>query len=694
MKRGGMADGEFGGDGDSRAESMKRSIIWTVVVALLLSCSVVHAEWVVFDKGASSYVPALTADGRLDDFVVDIDVPAVDITRDGAYVVVRMADEPWTMVKEEPELPVLTTSIVLPDEGTPRVRLEVLEQVEIPLPAKIRPSRGHLTRDVDPATVPLKEGACYSSREFIPSPRFEVSVGSPYIMRDFRGAAVRIHAVLYNPARSVIKVLKRARLHVEMVRDGASVNAKVRREKVVSSEFAFIYGNLFVNYGMALKAMNNPDEKSGRALVICPREWTDELQPLLRWRAVKGIPTRLVTVEEILADAGEDGKAKLTPTVLKNFIQKEYDAGGLTWILLVGDADRIPPMKGVYERADSDACYVKLEGDDHVPDAFISRFSAKKAEEVAVQVARAVSYEKEPLTGEAAVFYRRALGIASNEGSPKDWERAEWLREALMEAGYDKVDKVYDPGASKQAVAAAVNEGRALINYIGHGSKSMWVTSYFSVDDVYESLTNTGGRWPMIWSVACVNGDFVYGLDCFCEAWAKAGTREAPTGAVGIVGASTNMSWVPPCDWQNAIVISLMIPGVVTTGGALHHYGLVKAMEKWGDTAHSEGVKLVEQCVYFGDSSVEIRTNEPVTPECEVAGVQGREVTFRVVADRKPVAGARIVIDGDDDAVVCTGEDGTAKVLLEQNALEDGKVVVNVTGPNLVPLLEHEVALK
>src|SRR5690606_14535814 len=140
-----------------------------------------------------------------------------------------------------------------------------------------------------------------------------------------------------------------------------------------------------------------------------------------------------------------------------------------------------------------------------------------------------------------------------------------------------------------------------VINYMGHGSKTAWVTSDFGVSHINEGLTNDGGQWPMIWSVACVNGDFRHGGDCFGEAWAKAGTAEAPKGAIGIVAASTNMAWHAPVTWQSHVIKTYVSPGKVFTGGGLHHCALVMAMERWGSASNSDGVQMIEQCIFFGD---------------------------------------------------------------------------------------------
>jgi hypothetical protein len=384
--------------------------------------------------------------------------------------------------------------------------------------------------------------------------------------------------------------------------------------------------------------------------------------------------TRLVP----LSDAGS------TASEIRTFIQTNYADDNVSYVLLVGDSEFLPTLKGEKESADCDACYAKLEGDDHVPDLFMSRFTAKNAADVDVQVARAIRYEADPVTGEAAGGYRKAVGIASNEGSPPDFERVGYVRTSLLEWNYDHMDELYDekgwwfpPKVKPHEVKEAVEAGRSLIAYMGHGSKKAWVTSKFSTSHVAD-LQNTT-HWPMIWDVACVNGDFVGGSDSFAEAWAKAGTAEQPRGAIGMVAASTNMSWDPPVDWQAAVIQQFMIPGKAFTGGALHHFGLVKAMEKWGDDADSEGVMMVEQCIFFGDAAVQLRNDLP------------RNVTVEPSFEAGTV---RVVVPGEDRVVLQRGEhrvvsytDAAGKVSMPA-AASNLACSVTVTGPNLVPVVE------
>lgn len=666
-----------------------------VLVAVLAVASVVpsHAAWLALD-GSRSKSPALKSAGSVEQFSVEFGVPGLEIGRAEGYATVRIPGQPRVIEAGAPELPLLTTSILLPDRGNPEVKLVVVTEKTIDLTDKVIPGRGHLTRDIPLASVPLVEGAAYKADAWVPA-QYGVQVDAPYIMRDVRGAAVRVSPVLYNPAKNQLRVLVKGRLEITVAK-GAGVNEKTAARDGFDADFAPIYRSLFVN-ASALNQLGAPNENAGRAIVICQDDLVTNLQPLLDWRAQKGVETKLIKVSEIPGVSGVP-----TADQTKAAIAAEYAKGGLTYVLLVGDGDKLPPPKGVKEKADSDACFVKLEGDDHIPDAFISRFSANTAAEIDVQVARAIAYDKNPVTGDDAKFYAQATGIASAEGSPTDFERCEQLREALLAYHYSLVDKIYDPGANAATVADAVNAGRGLINYIGHGSKTMWVTSRFANSHVGQ-LTNGNGKWPMIWSVACVNGDFVRGTDCFGEAWAEAGTAADPRGAIGFVGASTNMAWVPPCDWQSAIIKEYMIKEQAWTGGAQHLMGLIKACEQWGTTATSQGVMMIEQCIYFGDASLQLRNDVPRQAAVTVQSVGNRQLAVKVTANDKPVKNARVVVrcsEGEAHVSVTDGDGLASLPFAPMGDNGDGggdnpapEHKITVTGPNLVPVLDQTLAM-
>ncbi len=122
------------------------------------------------------------------------------------------------------------------------------------------------------------------------------------------------------------------------------------------------------------------------------------------------------------------------------------------------------------------------------------------------------------------------------------------------------------------------------------------------------ALTN-GEMLPVIWDVACVNGRFDRsGGDCFAESWLK---RDGG-GAVSFEAATTNESWVPPCDAQRGVVDSIRFETAFVTG-AQHIAGKEACFTLNGDSNSSEGTMFMEQSTLFGSVVMWPRTVEPIS---------------------------------------------------------------------------------
>jgi gingipain R len=234
----------------------------------------------------------------------------------------------------------------------------------------------------------------------------------------------------------------------------------------------------------------------------------------------------------------------ITPEQIKNTIKRRYQEDKISTVILVGDAEYLAPYPGSAGNAknkEADPLYGVLEGNDSYPEVMVGRFSVKSTDQLQTIVNKIISYEKNPETDD---WYSRTAGIASNEGSPTDWQRAEELRSLLESWHYTSFKKHYDPGVKAADISSSLNNGLGFINYIGHGSKTSWVTSDFSTKDII-NLKN-GRKMPFIVSVACVNGQFAGSGESFAERWLLAGTPKEPQGAIAIFASSTNQSWVPP----------------------------------------------------------------------------------------------------------------------------------------------------
>ena len=564
-----------------------------------------------------------TGGSRMDDGTITVTVAEVQldgIVIDGrTWAVVRIPDGHNLIRRGEPSLPFLATEILLGD--TDRVHLELVDATvrEIDLGARgfagVAPSKGHLERTVDPSTVPWTfDEKTYGSD--VPYPAERVRIGDPFIAGPLRGQGVELQVVRWTPAANVLTVLERATFRV--VTEPDTANPRRRKAPPLTGLFARLAAERAVNGREYLEARYTPFVEVGRLLILAYDDFVDEVEPLADWEALVGYPTVLVP----LSDVPHTGTSP-TADEIKTYIQNLYDgAEGLTWIVLVGDYQQIPNLQGVFtaQNIPCDPCYTKLEGNDNRPDAAISRLSAQTGAEVTAQVDKILAYEQNPDTGSAAAWYSKAFGIAGDDsgGTPSyaDWERMEFLRKDIVTLDQDPDEPHYtytgftqlyhSPAA--QDVADAVNDGHGLGLYIGHGGETYWVTSGFSVDDVHD-LTN-GSMLPVVWDVACVNGAFQSVDECFAESW----LRKAGGGAVSFEAATTNESWVPPCDAQRGVIDAIRNETAFTTGGQ-HVDGKLYCMDVNGDENSDEGTKFMEQSTLFGSCVTWPRTVPPQAPD-------------------------------------------------------------------------------
>jgi hypothetical protein len=344
-------------------------------------------------------------------------------------------------------------------------------------------------------------------------------------------------------------------------------------------------------------------------LIISHDPWIANMAPFVTHKAAVGITANVVGVSTIGNNAGS----------IKSYIQNAYDTGNLAFVLLVGDIAQVASFMS--QGGASDPEYSKLAGNDDYPEILVGRFSAGTPAEVDTQVQRTISYETLPAT--EADWFWKGTGVASAEGAgagdegQSDKQHSEEIRGWLLGAGYTEVDQIYDPGASASQVSFAVNAGRGVINYTGHGWPYGWSTTGFDNGDV-NSLTNTG-MLPFIVTVACNNGEFESYDTCFAEAWMRATHAGQPAGAIGIYASSISQSWAPPMEAQDEFNLLLTDPDEPYHSlGALCFAGSSSMMDDYGYS----GVNMFDTWILFGDPSLRVRGS---------AGPQGLVVEPAVV---------------------------------------------------------------
>jgi len=586
---------------------------------------------------------------------------AVSINGDTWYHI-NLKKEGISLEAGMPQVPILARSVIIPNNAKMSLSTLGSEYVEYNMP--IAPSKGNLTRDIDPATVPYTFSPFYASGRMYPLS--EATLSDPFIIRDYRGITVHFSPFVYYPATQTLRVYTKIKIALTNV-GSDTYNSFSSAKNSYNSHFEELYKSMFLNFNDAKYPIL---EEEGKILVIKNSMFDATLQPWVDWKRQKGLEVEVVD----LSVAGP------TANQIKTYIANRYTQDpSFVFVQIVGDAPQVPTLTS--GGGGSDPSYVLITGNDSYPEMFIGRFSAQTLPQLQTQVQRTIHYERDIQVG--ADWLQKGMGIASNEGGgsqgdmgESDQVHMENIRQDLLGYGYTSVDQVYQAqGATATQVSNYLNNGRGFINYVGHGSNTTWVTTGFSNTHV-DALTNDN-MLPFIVSVACVNGNFV-SITCFAEAWLNAtnNTTGAPTGAIAHYASTINQSWNPPMRGQDEIT-DLLIAEQKQTIGGLYFNGSSKMVEVYG----ADGISMYKTWHIFGDASLVVRTKNPMP----LAATYNPVLFLGVgVFEVNTVPGARVAISSNNVLLgsAIANSTGLATVAMANPPLEPSNLTLTITAFN------------
>lgn len=579
------------------------------VLAVAVNLSFATENWVYIGSQTSKKTEINLQQSSRGETVLTFYVNAYQLhsvkTPNGDAVTVSLMDGASLLQAGNPDVERLVKSVIVPDDANMQIEVLTSDFVEIPN-VLLAPSKGNLSRDINPDDVAYTFGPAYSKDQFFPGTL--ANLEQAYVFRDFRGMPVAVNPVQYNPLTKILRIYSKIEVRVfESGKSNVNVLTAAGKPKVRVAEFNTIYDRHFINFATYNDRYTTISEE-GKMLIITHDAFAGAMAPFVEWKTLKGMEVEMVNVSTIGTSSAS----------IKTYVTNYYNNNGLTFLLLIGDSQQIPAM--VKSGNDSDAAYGQIVGTDAYAELFVGRFSAENIAQVETQVQRVLTYEKTPVT--SFDFYSKYVGIASSQGlNQGDDGEADYTHihnqvldltgftytggTELYEGNQGWTDAPGDPTAAM--LGAAVNEGRGLITYCGHGSDNSFVTTGFSSTNV-NALTNEN-KLPFIFSVACVNGNFV-GQTCFAEAWLRATKNNNPTGAVAMFASTINQDWAPPMAAQDEMIdiltesytnnIKRTFAGISINGCMLMN-----------DEYTSDGPEMTDTWTIFGDPSMYIRTALP-----------------------------------------------------------------------------------
>jgi len=672
---------------------MKKLFLSLMLVAV--SAMAFAQQWTSIGKDTPASPVVKLVSSSEQQVVVDFTLGGFGLTRvntpNGVQQVVSVPEMATSLDAGAPNLPYYPVPVLIGDMAEMDVKVTASDYTDYNV--EVAPSKGNISRQIDPETVPYTYGEMYSQNAFYPA--MQAYLDAPYILRDCRGQNIVVTPFAYNPVTKTLRVYHHLTITMNKVSDKGE-NPKVSRKSAskVDSEMQQTYRRRFINYGQN-GAKYNFIQDRGEMLVICADQFMAGMEDFVAWKNQSGRPTTMVSVTEV------GGNNDVT---IKNYITDLYNnpEHNLTFVLFVGDYDHITPHPVGNERSDN--WFGQVEGNDHYDDVLIGRFSVQTDAHVANHVNKVIYYERDLAMSpdRDVTWVNKGLGIGyigagSGHYGEDDYQHIDLIRDTLEHYTYEHVTELHGGGggASPTSISNTINDGVSIINYCNHGSETSWGVANYSTSHV-NALVNDY-KWPVVWSVACLNGKFNHGGangECFAESWMRAtdNTTGVPTGAIGGMFSWMSQPWIPPMygqdemvdiftEWRSTDLFNHTLGGASLNGN-------MNVIDKSG----SSGYDTHDTWILFGDPSLMMRSDNPVSMNvtCNPPVLMLTMSELVITAEDTPYGIATLMMDGE---VLATGDIYNGACTLSFEPLNNvGNATLTVMGYNkLTEVLVLEV---
>ncbi len=537
------------------------------------------------------------------------------------YATVQLPNEGVTTVIGEAQLPTISRFLEIPQGAVPTlivesVSWETVSLASLNLPSSVIPVQPSLIK-IEGATVPFSKDDAFYARD-MSLPTSIATVNTLGELRSRQIAFLQVSPVQYNPVSGELRVMTQCVLRIDL--SGSDlVKTAEKIDRYTTTSFEQLFETSFVNYG-DLQGTSQMGPKQEGYLIIVHDAFVDAIQPLADWKDSKGFDVTVTLTSEISGGPTKEN--------IKNYIVDAYNTWPVppAYILLVGDVAQIPSWTGSDSGTCTDLYYVTIDQGNYFADIIISRFSAATAQQVTTMVEKTLYYEEGNFEDDSWV--KKAAFIASSDMGGMAEDTHNFVIDSYLNPNNYTCDKIWESqGGSTADITNALNNGRSLCIYSGHGYSGGWATGPYDQSDV-QGLQNLG-MYPFVCSHACSTNPFSES-ECFGETW----LRVADKGGIAFWGASASTYWDEDDILEKGMFKAWWEDNLETIGG-MTNMGLYYLYQEYGGGGMTQ--YYFEAYNVLGDSSVKIWRGQsnvntpPAIPDTPVGPATGEidiEYTF------------------------------------------------------------------
>jgi uncharacterized repeat protein (TIGR01451 family) len=327
---------------------------------------------------------------------------------------------------------------------------------------------------------------------------------------------------------------------------------------------------------------NNPSQlhsvqRGADIVMIAYPDFAPALTALYNLRRSGGNLVSIITVDQIYDEFNFGEKS---PYAIRDFLKSATD----TWtnkpqyLLLAGNASvdplnylgmgsldfvptKIVPTSSLMTASDD---WFSDFGNTGMPQISTGRLPVRTLEQAQAAAAKIVGYESGANTGP----WQQQVLMVADKADDQDFSADTLSVQALLAPSYTVTDVFadqMDTATAKSSIVSAINSGKLLVNYIGHGSVDTWSDQTLLDTDAVAALQN-GSRLPVFFAINCLNGYF---YDVYQESMATALILAPNGGAVAVVASSGLTESQSQVDIDRALVKAISDDPMIALGDAV-----------------------------------------------------------------------------------------------------------------------------
>lgn len=586
----------------------------------------------------------------------------------------------------EPKLPMRREMIYVPLGAKVNLKqnsrsIRSLDAASSRLLHPVIPAQAPVSKSADLSTIPFEiNPEAYSKTDF--RTRDWVRMEELGIMRGVRVFALEFYPVRYDPVNSSLELMESLELQVEFENPDLFATGEMLG-KTASWEFDKLYAQTLLNWDSCSRTqlVRHPS----KMVILCPVGYTSHIQSYVDWKNQQGIAVSVATV-------GTGGTMANTSTAIKNYMQSVWNAAtpsdpAPTYLLIIGDESGTIQVRPHASTASpsghiTDQPYVRLSGNDYLPEMYHGRFSVSNTTELQNVINKTITYEK-TLMPDLSYLGKTILiaGVdsywASSHGNGAiNYATSQYFNTAH---GINSDNYLYPAsGQSATAIRSKANEGRAFINYTAHGSETSWHDPSFTTSHV-NAMTNTGKYGVMVGN-CCITNWFNYRSPCFGEAV----IRKANAGGVAYIGGINSTYWDEDYYW--AVGYKRPINGSAPSYNS-NSLGAYDALFHTHGEAYSDWATTLGENVFMGNMAVQQSGSSLRNYYWEIYHIMGDpslSMYLGVPTANNASYPAQIYID--ESIFEVTDAAPYSRVAVSQNGVIHGSAITNANGSLSLPI--------